>query len=55
MRQRRHLQTTSVLLRENKIRILNVAGHRESKAPGIGARVERFLADGLRRLGHNPV
>jgi hypothetical protein len=27
----------------NKIRVLNVAGNRESKAPGIGKRVEAFL------------
>lgn len=34
----------------NDIKVLNVAGNRESKAPGIGARVERFLADVFRRL-----
>jgi hypothetical protein len=28
----------------NKIRALNVAGNRESKSPGIGQRVETFLA-----------
>jgi hypothetical protein len=27
----------------NKIRVLNVAGNRESKAPGIGLRVEQFF------------
>ena len=32
------------------VRVLNVAGNRESKAPGIGARVERFLAEVFRRL-----
>ena len=26
--------------------------HRESKAMGIGARVERFLAEVFRQLGH---
>jgi hypothetical protein len=34
------------------IKVLNVAGNRESKAPGIGARVERFLSALFRRLGH---
>jgi hypothetical protein len=33
-------------------RVVNVAGNRESKAPGIGARVERFLCDVFARLGH---
>jgi Circularly permutated YpsA SLOG family len=31
---------------------LNVAGNRESKAPGVGARVERFMAEVFRRLGY---
>jgi hypothetical protein len=39
---------------ENKARGPNVAGHRESKAPGIGARDERSLADVFRRWGHAP-
>ncbi len=30
---------------------LNVAGNRESKAPGIGVRVERFMAEVFRQLG----
>jgi hypothetical protein len=34
----------STWIREKGIGILNVAGNRESKAPGIGSRVERFLA-----------
>jgi hypothetical protein len=34
------------------VRTLNVAGNRESDEPGIGARVERFLAEVLRELGH---
>jgi hypothetical protein len=34
------------------IRILNVAGNRESREPGIGVRVEQFLAAVLRRVGH---
>jgi hypothetical protein len=29
---------------------LNVAGNRASRSPGIGARVERFLADVFRQL-----
>jgi hypothetical protein len=37
------------------IRTLNVAGNRESKAPGIGDRVERFLAAVFKRLGLRPV
>jgi hypothetical protein len=41
-----------VWIREHKIKVLNVAGDRESVNPGIGERVERFLAAVLRRLGH---
>jgi hypothetical protein len=41
-------------LAENGVRVLNVAGSRESKARGIGARVERFLVVVFRRLGHGP-
>jgi hypothetical protein len=37
---------------DNHVRTLNVAGNRESDEPGIGARVERFLAEVLRELGH---
>ncbi|MBV8316112.1 MAG: hypothetical protein JOZ53_14315 [Planctomycetaceae bacterium] len=33
----------------HQIRLLHVAGHRESKPPGIGAGGERFLADVIRR------
>jgi hypothetical protein len=40
---------------ENKNRGLNVAGNRESEAPGIGSRVERFQAEVSRRLRHEPV
>ncbi len=40
---------------EHKVRVLNIAGSRESKAPGIGARIERFLADVFRRLGHRMI
>jgi Circularly permutated YpsA SLOG family len=36
----------------NGVKVLNVAGNRESKAPKIGARVERFLRRVFRRLGH---
>jgi hypothetical protein len=34
------------------VRVLNVAGNRVSVAPGIGARVERFMRDVFRRLGY---
>jgi hypothetical protein len=38
-------------LRNNrKIQILNIAGNRESKNPGIGERVERFLMVVFRRV-----
>jgi hypothetical protein len=33
-----------------QVRVLNVAGNRESVNPGIGARAERFLAEVFRRL-----
>jgi Circularly permutated YpsA SLOG family len=38
---------------ESPIRVLNVAGNRESKAPGIGHSVERFLTELFRQLGHH--
>jgi hypothetical protein len=34
-----------------EIRVLNVAGNRESTEPGIGERAERFLATVFGRLG----
>jgi hypothetical protein len=37
-------------LRENNVRVLNAAGSRESKARGIGRRVERFLTAVFRQL-----
>ena len=37
-------------IRSKGVRVLNVAGNRESKAPGIGARTERFLARVFRSL-----
>jgi hypothetical protein len=37
---------------ENKIRTLNVAGNCEGEEAGIGDRVERFLDQVLRQLGH---
>lgn len=40
---------------EHEIRVLNVAGNRESKAQGIGDRVERSLASVFRWLGHRPI
>ncbi|HMB02896.1 MAG TPA: putative molybdenum carrier protein, partial [Isosphaeraceae bacterium] len=39
---------------EDQVKILNVAGGRESRTPGIGARVERLLGVVPRRLGHAP-
>jgi hypothetical protein len=38
-------------IRAEEVRVLNVAGNRESSNPGIGARVERFLVAVFRRLG----
>ena len=35
--------------------ILSIAGNRESQEPGIGARVKRFLAGVLQRLGYKEV
>src|SRR5205814_1553011 len=37
--------STADWLARHRIRTLNVAGDRESAAPGIGARVEAYLAD----------
>ena len=37
---------------ENKIKTLNVAGNREDEEPGIGDRVERFLGEAFKQLGH---
>jgi hypothetical protein len=34
------------------VKVVMVTGNRGSKAPGIGARVERFLCDVFARLGH---
>lgn len=39
---------------EMHVKTLNVAGNRESRAPGSGGRVDRWLAVVLRRLGHEP-
>ena len=36
------------------IRVLNVAGDRESSAPGLGARVEAFLGEVFRRVCNQP-
>lgn len=36
------------------VRVLNVAGNRESGEPGIGQRVAQFLAEVLELLGHHP-
>jgi len=37
---------------QNQVKSLNVAGNREDEEPGIGDRVERFLGDVLKALGH---
>jgi len=37
---------------ENQVKTLNVAGNREHEEPGIGDRVERFLGEILKALGH---
>lgn len=37
--------------RTPRLAVLNIAGNRESKAPGIGEHVERFVAEVFRRLG----
>jgi hypothetical protein len=37
--------------RPTQIKTMNIAGNRESVAPGIEERVERFLAEVFRRLG----
>lgn len=34
-------------IRDHRIRVLNVAGPRESSSPGIGRQVEQFLVDAL--------
>ena len=39
-------------IRSSGIRVLNVAGNRESKSPGIGEWAERLLCDVFRMLGH---
>jgi hypothetical protein len=41
-------------LRADGTKILHIAGEPESRAPGIGAQVEGFLADVLRDLGFEP-
>jgi hypothetical protein len=45
-------QVASFLGENRHVRVLMVAGNRESKAAGIGARVEAFLGVVLRQLGH---
>lgn len=36
----------------HSVKVHGLAGNRESRAPGIGARVERFLSAVLRQFGH---
>jgi Circularly permutated YpsA SLOG family len=38
------------LRRDPRLKVVNVSGDRESKAPGIGIRAERFLAGIIRQL-----
>lgn len=38
----------------NNVKTLNVAGNRESKAPGIGIAVERFLVEAIGSMNHVP-
>jgi hypothetical protein len=40
---------------ERRVKTLNVAGNRASDEPGIGSRVESFLAQVLAQLGHKRV
>lgn len=46
---------TALLIKEFRYGIINVAGNRESKAPGIGAWVERYLCEVFRALGYEEV
>jgi hypothetical protein len=38
---------------ENAIKTLNVAGNHEYEEPGIGEKVDRFLGEVLKQLGHD--
>jgi hypothetical protein len=42
----------AIWIADHKVKTLNVAGNREGDEPGIGARVEQFLGQVLRHLGH---
>lgn len=37
---------------DNQVKTLNVVGSHEAEEPGIGARVDQFLCEVLRQLGH---
>jgi hypothetical protein len=53
--QQRQIRSTAAavwLRSQPPITLLNFAGNRESKANGIGDRVEQFLAQLFRQLGH---
>lgn len=50
--QTRPSQVVAFLDDNPHIKVLLVAGNRESRSPGIGARVERFLAEVFRQFGH---
>jgi hypothetical protein len=50
-----HPSDVAAWLRSQRgVTVLNIAGNRESKAPGIGDRVERFLTELFRQLRHQP-
>lgn len=44
-----------LFLKKNSVKVLNVAGNRESKSPGIGAAVERVMLHALLIRGSVPV
>ena len=39
---------------ENNVEVLNVAGNRESKSPGLGNFVIDFLSQVFQQMGHKP-
>jgi hypothetical protein len=51
-RQTRPSEVAAWLRSRPRVTVLNIAGNRESEAPGIGDRVERFLTELFTRLGH---
>jgi hypothetical protein len=51
-RETRPSDVAAWLRSQPRVTVLNIAGNRESEAPGIGGRVERFLEEVFRQLGH---